>query len=211
MTFQPGSAAASRLSAWQAKQVYVLAAVCLVLGLTAGYFLRGSQPLTAPTLENHKGGQMTTLEQMNDVAEKRAAPLLQKLETKPNDGSLLIQLGDVYKENHRFKEAAEYYNRSLKADPNNAGVRSDLASCLYYTGDLDGALAQLQEALRLDPRSAPALFNLGMINWQGKKDAKTAIAAWEELLRSNPQLGADRKAAVQKLIAEATQQDSQAN
>ena len=211
MTFQPGSAAASRLSAWQAKQVYVLAAVCLVLGLTARYFLRGSQPLTAPTLENHKGGQMTTLEQMNDVAEKRAAPLLQKLETKPNDGSLLIQLGDVYKENHRFKEAAEYYNRSLKADPNNAGVRSDLASCLYYTGDLDGALAQLQEALRLDPRSAPALFNLGMINWQGKKDAKTAIAAWEELLRSNPQLGADRKAAVQKLIAEATQQDSQAN
>ena len=101
MTFQPGSAAASRLSAWQAKQVYVLAAVCLVLGLTARYFLRGSQPLTAPTLENHKGGQMTTLEQMNDVAEKRAAPLLQKLETKPNDGSLLIQLGDVYKENHR--------------------------------------------------------------------------------------------------------------
>ena len=99
----------------------------------------------------------------------------------------------------------------MKADPNNAGVRSDLASCLYYTGDLDGALAQLQEALRLDPRSAPALFNLGMINWQGKKDAKTAIAAWEELLRSNPQLGADRKAAVQKLIAEATQQDSQAN
>jgi cytochrome c-type biogenesis protein CcmH/NrfG len=211
MTFQPGSAAASRTSAWQAKQVYVLAAVCLLLGLTAGYLLRGSQPLTAPALENHKGGQMTTLEQMNDVAEKRAAPLLQKLETKPNDGSLLIQLGDVYKQNHQFKEAAEYYNRSLKADPNNAGVRSDLASCLYYTGDLDGALAQLQEALRFDPRSAPALFNLGMINWQGKKDAKTAIAAWEELLRSNPQLGADRKAAVQKLIAEARQQSSQAN
>jgi cytochrome c-type biogenesis protein CcmH/NrfG len=41
-----------------------------------------------------------------------------------------------------------------------------------------------------------------MIKWQGKQDGKGALVAWRELLKSNPQLSADRKAAVQKLIAD---------
>jgi cytochrome c-type biogenesis protein CcmH/NrfG len=41
-----------------------------------------------------------------------------------------------------------------------------------------------------------------MIKLQGKKDSKGALAAWQLLLKSNPQLGADRKAMVQKLIAD---------
>ena len=84
-------------------------------------------------------------------------------------------------------------------------MRSDLASVLYYTGDVDGALAQLQEALKYDAKNGAALFNLGMIRWQGKKDRNGAVAAWEELLKTNPQLTADRKATVEKLIAQAKQ------
>jgi cytochrome c-type biogenesis protein CcmH/NrfG len=40
---------------------------------------------------------------------------------------------------------------------------------------------------------------------QGKGDAKGALAAWQQLLRSNPQLSADRKAAVQSLMAQVLQ------
>lgn len=212
MSVQPEAASkVATNSAWQAKHVYVLAAVCLVLGSAAGYLLRGSQAASTVSPEMAGASATMTLEQMQQVAEKRAEPLLQRLAKNPNDASLMIQVADVYKQNHQFEKAAEYYSRSLKVDPNNAGVRSDLASCMYYKGDVEGALAQLQEALQLEPKNAPALFNLGMINWQGKKDGKAAVAAWEELLRSNPQLGADRKAAVHRLIAEARQQSSRAN
>jgi cytochrome c-type biogenesis protein CcmH/NrfG len=71
---------------------------------------------------------------------------------------------------------------------------------------VDGAISQLQQALHYDPKDANALFNLGMIKWQGKQDGKGALAAWQELLKSNPQLSADRKATVQKLMTDAQMQ-----
>jgi cytochrome c-type biogenesis protein CcmH/NrfG len=204
---------------WQPKQVYAMAVVCLVAGLAIGYLFRGSEPPTAPvqareaaqpaTMDEGMGGQMPSLEQMKHMAEKKAEPVLEKLKKDPNNSALLIQVGDIYMQTHQFKDAADYYERSLKVDPANSGVRSDLASVLYYMGDVDAALAQLQEALRRDPKSPAALFNLGMVKWQSKKDASGAVAAWEELMKSNPQLGADRKAAVKKLIAQAKQHGAQ--
>ncbi len=87
-------------------------------------------------------------------------------------------------------------------DPKNVATRTEMASCLYYSGDVDGAISQLQQSLSNDPKDANSLFNLGMIMWQGKKDSKGAMAAWQQLLKSNPQLSADRKATVQKLMAD---------
>lgn len=197
---------------WQAKHVYAMAVVCLVAGLAIGYLFRGSETPDRPvqgtkptTASGGMGEQMPNLEQMKHMAEKKAQPLLERLKHDPNNAGLLVQLGDVYMRTHQFKDAADFYGRSLKIDPTNAGVRSDLASVLYYTGDVDGALAQLQKALKYDARNGAALFNLGMIRWQGKKDGNGAVAAWEGLLKTNPQLTADRKAAVEKLIAQAKQ------
>ena len=94
----------------------------------------------------------------------------------------------------------------MQVDPKNVPIRTQLASCLYYNGDVDGAISQLQQALRYDPKDANSLFNLGLIKWQGKQDNKGALAAWQLLLKTNPQLSADRKATVQKLMADAQMQ-----
>jgi len=77
-----------------------------------------------------------------------------------------------------------------------------LASSLFRGGDADAAIAQLNRALADDPKNANALFDLGMIRLQGKKDGRGALAAWQQLLKSNPQLSPDRKAAVLKLMAD---------
>ena len=66
---------------------------------------------------------------------------------------------------------------------------------------MDGAISQLQ-SVHFDPKDANLLFNLGMMKWRGKQDAKGAVAAWQQLLKSNPQLSADRKANLQKLMAQ---------
>jgi cytochrome c-type biogenesis protein CcmH/NrfG len=197
---------------WQVRHVYVMAVVCLVAGLAIGYLFRGSDSRDRPvqgTKPATAGGgmreQVPNLEQMRHMAEKKAEPLLERLKQDSNNTALLVQVADVYMQTHQFKDAANFYERSLKIDPKNAGVRSDMASVLYYTGDVDGALAQLQEALKYDAKNGAALFNLGMIRWQGKKDRNGAVAAWEELLKTNPQLTADRKATVEKLIAQVKQ------
>ncbi|MGC1160481.1 MAG: tetratricopeptide repeat protein [Candidatus Sulfotelmatobacter sp.] len=115
---------------------------------------------------------------------------------------MLNQAGNTYEAAHQFKEAVGYFDKALQVDPKNVAIRTEMASCMYYNGDVDGAISQLQQGLHYDPKGANSLFNLGMITWQAKKDGKGALAAWQELLKSNPQLSADRKATVQKLMAD---------
>ena len=201
-------------SSWPIKQVYTMAVVCLVFGLAIGYLFRGSQSPASPAQPAANtqlaapsgGGHTPSLEEMRRMADTKAAPLLEKLKSDPNNSGLLIQVGNIYKATHQFKEAVDYYNKVLQLDPNNVAIRTEMASCLYYNGDVDGAISQLQQALRYNPKDANSLFNLGMIKWQGKQDNKGALAAWQELLRTNPQLSADRKATVQKLMADAKMQ-----
>jgi len=152
------------------------------------------------------GGHTPSLEEMKQMADKKAAPLLEKLKSDPNNSDLLSQAGNLYKATHQFKEAAGYYDKALHVDPKNVAIRTEMASCLYYNGDVDGAISQLQQALHYDPKDVNSLFNLGMIKWQGKQDSKGALAAWQQLLKSNPQLSADRKATVQKLMADVQMQ-----
>ena len=207
-------------SVWQAKQVYATAVICLVVGLAIGYLFRGSQSAAAPALPaanfqanaqpsvpaDDMSAQMPDLEQMKQMADKKAQPLLEKLKSDPKNSDLLVQIGNIYIGAHQFKEAASYYYRSLQVDPKNVAIRTEMASCLYYNGDVDGAISQLQQSLHYDPKDANSLFNLGVIKWQGKQDSKGALAAWQELLKSNPQWSPDRKAQVEKLMADAQMQ-----
>jgi cytochrome c-type biogenesis protein CcmH/NrfG len=204
---------------WKPTQAYAMAVFCLVLGGALGYLFRGSasrpvqasaataQPAAARAAAPVTGmpQQMPSLDDMKRMADKQAEPLLQKLKNDPNNSSLLNQLGTLYKVTHQFQQAEDYYRKAVKADPKNVAARTDLASCLYYEGDVDGALRQLQESLQYDPKDANTLFNLGLIEWQAKKDSSSAVSAWQQLLKSNPQLADDKKAAVEKLIAQAKQ------
>jgi cytochrome c-type biogenesis protein CcmH/NrfG len=189
-----------------------MAATCLLLGLAVGFLLRGSESQARASNVATKGlvpepavaAQMPTLEQMKHMADKQVAPLLEQLNKDPKNKDLLMKAAYSYKSAHQFKDAAAYFDRALQVDPNNVAVRTEMASCLYYDGNVDGALAQLDEALKISPKDANSLFNLGVIRWKGKKDAAGAIHAWQELLQTNPNL--DRKPIVERMIAEARQQ-----
>ena len=203
-------------SGWRTQQVYAMAVICLGLGLALGYLFRGSATKSvasqaAPTQaapQDSGTQQMPTLEQMKQMADKQAEPLLAQLKSDPNNAALLIQIGRIYESTHQFKDAAGYFGKSLGIDPKNKAIRTEMASCLYYGGDVDGAIAQLEQLLKDDPKDANSLFNLGIMRWKGKDDAKGAVTAWQQLLQSNPNLEADKKAQVKKLIAEAQQHGS---
>jgi cytochrome c-type biogenesis protein CcmH/NrfG len=190
-----------------ATSVYSLAAFFLAIGLVSGFLARGprvhANAAVAASPARMGRGHLPTLEEMKQVADKQAAPLLEKLKADPNDAALLVQIGTIYHTTHQFTLAATYYGKAVQADPSNVAVRTKLAASLYRGGDTDGAIEQLNQALRRSPADANSLFNLGLIRWQGKHDSRGALAAWRQLLKSNPQLSADRKATVQHLIAQA--------
>lgn len=198
---------ANRSASWEGWQVYVMAAVCLIIGVLVGYLVRGSAKVavtpttvgaatTAPAKQ-----QPPSLDDMKRMADKQAEPLLAKLKTDPNNADLLNQVGTIYRMTHQFDAAVSYYKKSLDANPKNVGPRTDLASCLYYQGDVDGAIAQLEKSLTYDPKHAGTLLNLGLIRYKGKDDAAGAIQAWQTLLKYHPDF--QNKASVEKLIADA--------
>jgi cytochrome c-type biogenesis protein CcmH/NrfG len=191
-----------------ARLVYALAATFLAAGIAAGYLLTGP-PRTAAAASANVGatgtGHPITMADMKHMADKQATPLLDKLKGDPNNVALLTQVASMYHISHQFSDAAIYYGRAAQADPGNVAVRTKYAISLYRSGDVDGAIAQLNQALSQDPRDANCLYNLGMMRLQGKGDGQGALAAWQQLLKTNPQLSADRKAAVQSLIAQVLQ------
>jgi len=194
--------------------VSAIAACCLTAGLFFGYLARGmelaqSAPQMNPrfTVTSSSSttalarGHVPTLGEMKQMADKQAAPLLEKLKSHPDDVALLAQIGAVYHTTHQFQEASAYYARAVQSEPKDVALRTKLASSLYRGGDVDGALAQLNQALSYAPTDANTLFNLGMIKLQGKGDARGALIAWQNLLKTNPQLSPERKTEVQKLMS----------
>jgi len=199
---------------WRPLQGYVMAAVCFAVGLPVGYLVRGSAPgeaapvagenapMPQPATSAGKGmHRMPSLEDMKRMADKKVEPLITKSKAEPGNAQLLNQIGIVYRSAHQFKQAEEYFQKSLEINPNNADARTDLASCLYYEGNSDGAIAELEKALKADPKHSGALMNLGIIQWKGKNDATAAVASWEKLLKVNPKF--PQRQEVERLIGEA--------
>jgi cytochrome c-type biogenesis protein CcmH/NrfG len=202
---------ASSTDQWTSVQAYVLAVICLLVGIAGGWFIRGSQSPTAvaetpsasaPAMGNaNAGAQPPTPAQMQKMADTQAGPLIEKLKADPNNAGLLENIGNVYYDAQQFPTAIDYYQRALKVEPANTGVRTDMATAIWYTGNADAAIAEFQKSLSYEPNKANTLFNLGIVEWQGKMDIDKAVATWQKLLDTNPNY--EGKDKVLELIAQA--------
>lgn len=197
-------------SQWTGTQAYVLAVICLVVGVAIGYLVRGSAssalPPAHPSTSADSGGmpsgmnQQPTPDQLRHMADVQAKPILDQLKSSPNDAELLYKAGNVYYDAKQFPEAVKYYEQSAQQNPKALNVRTDLATAYYYAGDPDRSLAEFDGVLKVDPKYANALFNQGMIRWQGKMDIKGAVESWKKLLASNPDY--EHRDQIQEMIAQ---------
>src|SRR5690349_7460523 len=191
---------------WTSTQVYVMAAICLLLGIAAGYLVRGpGQATPAATVQSSTAPagapeqqQQPSPEMMKKMAETKVAPLLQALASKPNDPQLLAGIGNVYYDTQNFQDAILYYKKSLaaKEDPS---VRTDVGTAFFYLGDSDTGLAEFDRVLKANPNFENALFNTGMVKFQAKMDVDGAVATWERLLKANP--NTPRRSDIEQMIS----------
>ena len=212
MATQTGQRAASN---WTGTQAYLLAIICLVVGVAVGYLLRGSESQrqastsTASVVPEQAtaGGmgmnatQQPSPEQMRHMADKQAEQLLAQLKQSPNDPQLLYSVGNIYYDTQQYSEAIKYYEQSLAANPKAEDVRTDMAVAYFYSGDVDKALSELSLVLKQNPTHPNALFNQGMIRWKGKMDISGAVSSWKTLLQVNPNY--ERRSEVEAFIAQA--------
>ena len=209
-------------SSWTAKQVYLMSAICVVVGLAFGYFLRGSASVAAktpapaavtqaappetmpPAGAMEQGQPMPSLEDMKRMADKQSASLLEQLNKDPRNTQLLIKIATNYKSAHQFTEAAIYFGKALEQDPKNVALRDEVAAAQYYSDNADAAISTLEAGLKFQPNDPSTLFNIGIMKYQKKNDAKGAVEMWQRLLKSNPALPEAKRAQVEKLISQAS-------
>jgi cytochrome c-type biogenesis protein CcmH/NrfG len=214
----------STSSQWTSTQAYVISVICLLVGVVFGYLLRGSAPTQAAAPVNAAqaqvigsgvptagpsamgGAAQPTPQQLRQMADTQAQPLLAQLKSDPNNAQLLYKIGNLYYDAQQYPDAVTYYESSLKIDPKATDVRTDLGTAYHLMGQPDRAISEYDEVLKVDGKHANALFNEGMVKWQDKMDLNGAVAAWKRLLETNPDY--PQRDNVQHLIAQAQQHQS---
>jgi len=187
---------------WSSGQAYLLAAFCLLLGVALGYLFRGSaSSMPQAAAATQSTGVQIGNTQAQAAMQQSVAPLLDAVNRNPADYDALVKLGDLYYDGQQFPNAIQYYERALVIHPENPDVRTDLGTAYWYAGNADKALAEMETSLKYKPGHPQTLFNLGWVKWQGKADAKGAVAAWQKLLKANP--GYPQKQQVEQYIAKA--------
>jgi Flp pilus assembly protein TadD len=77
----------------------------------------------------------------------------------------------MHRRNDRVGEAKPYLVDALNLNPDNPKSHFQMAIVLENTGDLDGALRQLEQTTKLDPTMAGAHYRAARIYKKlGKKD-----------------------------------------
>jgi cytochrome c-type biogenesis protein CcmH/NrfG len=196
---------AKNASGWTNVQVYTAIVVVLVVGALAGYLLHSSgtpaessAPAMTSTATMPPSQMMPSPGQMLST---QAQPLLDRLQSNPKDVGAMIELGNMYYDAGQWNDAIGFYTRALKETPANPDVRTDMGIAYFNTGNADQALKEFDHALKDDPKHVQTLFNVGVVKMTGKNDPKGAIAAWESLLKIDPEY--KERAKVETLMAQA--------
>jgi cytochrome c-type biogenesis protein CcmH/NrfG len=205
---------------WTNKQALILVTLCLMAGITGGWFVRGAfgiaphtaaqaaiaPPASSPSFQASTTPARPTPASLKQMADAQAAPLLTKLNAHPKNADLLTSIGNLYYDAQQYPIAIDYYNRALQSKPSDSSVRTDMATAYWYLGQADQAIAQFDKALTYAPDNPNTLFNRGLVKWQGKHDAAGAIADWKKLLATTPNY--EQKDKVQQMLSDVEKQTS---
>jgi cytochrome c-type biogenesis protein CcmH len=114
----------------------------------------------------------------------------------------LMEFGDAAWHAQDYERAFSAYQTVVKRQPDNAEALSRFGQVLFFVGRNEEAIEILRAAVRLDNKLYEAHMTIGNLLF-GEKDAKGAIAAWEQYQLVAPEGGTDR---VADLIASARTQ-----
>ena len=85
--------------------------------------------------------------------------------------------------------AIEIERRALAIDPGHADAHVWLGTGLLNLGQVDEAIAEIREGIRLEPDNAQAHQALARAYWTGKGDFVAAIPEFERAIELNPEAG----------------------
>ena len=161
-------------------------------GLIAGWIIGSQQggtvrPTAAPQAETAAapaGGSGQTRAAILDETQVNALKAV--AEREPSNAKPRVELGNLFFDAERYADAIKWYGEAVTLQPNDVNISTDLGVSYYYTNQPDKALAQFDQSLKIDPKHAKTLLNVGIVRAFGKQDLDGASKAWQEVIRLAP-------------------------
>lgn len=117
----------------------------------------------------------------------RAADLL------PDDAEVQLRAGGILLASGRYEDAKARAEQVLKQNSRNVDAQILLAHAMAGLKNLDGALAQIEEAIRLDPEQGRGYLSLGALQ-VARGNRPEAEAAFKKAVEIDPKLASARLA-----------------
>lgn len=121
------------------------------------------------------------LEHAGASQEEIVAAYRKAVELDDQSAGAFVNLGTVYFNSRRWREAERYYRKALEADPSYPLAHFNLANLFDENGDRRAAQQHYLEAIRLRPGYADAHYNLALLFQSGGQTMK-AIQHWKTYL-----------------------------
>jgi len=162
----------------------------VLFGLIAGWIIGSQQaaarpPAAVPVAQAPASGAGAT-SRAAVLDDTQVNALKTVAEREGSNATPRVQLGNLFFDAERYDEAIKWYGDALTIAPNDVNVSTDLGVSYYYSNQPDKALTQFDRSLKLDPKHAKTLLNVGIVKAFGKQDLDGAEAAWKQVLAIAP-------------------------
>ncbi|HEU4936442.1 MAG TPA: protein kinase [Vicinamibacterales bacterium] len=146
--------------------------------------------------ESYARGMMNLRQATRDSIDRAIAAFGDATKHDPEYARAWAALGGAYGLKGNFlsmpemvNEAIDLERRAVALDPDLADAHLWLGGSLLSTGRTDEAIAEIREALRLEPENGQAYQSLARAYWVGIGDFKSAIPLFERAIDLNPEAG----------------------
>ncbi|MBF0480052.1 MAG: tetratricopeptide repeat protein [Desulfovibrionaceae bacterium] len=185
--------ATTRSSAGLSKNLVIFGlAAALVIGFAAGWLVRDAR---------EPADSDRTMAGPRDEAMAGQIEKLKALAAAdPRDASAWARLGHLYFDTGQPGPAVAAYGKYLELKPGDPDVLTDMGVMYRELGQPDRALECFEAAIKANPGHEIARFNKGIVLLTDKSDKTGALAAFDGLLRINPNAKAPDGRPVEELI-----------
>ncbi|XVF07618.1 hypothetical protein REPUB_Repub06bG0154700 [Reevesia pubescens] len=130
--------------------------------------------------------------QMQNMGRPAFESFAEAIRLDSQNACALTHCGILYKDEGRLLDAAESYQKALRADPSYkpaaeclAIVLTDLGTSLKLAGNTQEGIQKYYDALKIDPHYAPAYYNLGVV-YSEMMQYDTALSCYEKAALERP-------------------------
>ena len=121
----------------------------------------------------------------NGDARRAAREYVRAADLLPKDIQAQVKAGQFLLYSHQFEDAKTRAHHALALDRKNVEAQLLLANSLAGLKDLDGAIEEIEEAIKLDPQNTLGYAGLGAMQ-QAAKRQDEAEAAFKKAVEVNP-------------------------